>query len=125
MRMVRTAMMVAALFVGVASAASAQEQQAQGGRPGRGGLSAAAMANITLTPAQQAKKDSIDAKYREQMAALRNSSDDQETRRTKQREMSTKQLDELKALLTDDQKKVFDKNVEEARARMQQRPPTL
>ena len=124
MRMVRTAMMVAALFVGVASVASSQEQQ-QAGRPGRGGLSAAAMANITLTPAQQAKKDSIDAKYREQMAALRNSSDDQETRRTKQREMSTKQLDELKAILTDDQKKVFDKNVEEARARMQQRPPTL
>jgi len=43
--------------------------------------------------------------------------------RAKGRELQEKQRDELKAILTDDQKKVFDKNVEEMRAQMQNRRP--
>jgi hypothetical protein len=42
------------------------------------------------------------------------------------REASGKQADELKALLTDEQKKVFEKNQADLQARMQgggQRPP--
>jgi hypothetical protein len=42
---------------------------------------------------------------------------------SKRRELSEKQRDELKAVLTDDQKKVFDKNYEDMRANMQNRRP--
>ena len=44
--------------------------------------------------------------------------------RTKNRELQEKQRDELKAILTDDQKKTFDKNFEDMRqARENRRPP--
>jgi len=122
MKTVRLAMMAAAMFFGVTTVAHAQDpqQQSRGNRPN---MAAVLFKDITLTPAQQAKSDSIQAKYREQMQALRAGGGDQQEMRAKSRELNEKQRDELKAILTDDQKKVFDKNVEEMRVNMQNRRP--
>ena len=126
MKKVRLAMMVGAMFLGITTVARAQDSQQQG-RPNRGGqMTAALFKDITLTDAQTAKRDSIVAKYRDQMQAIRSEmqSGDQQAARGKMRDLQAKQRDELKTILTDDQKKVFDKNVEEAQQRMQQRPPS-
>jgi Spy/CpxP family protein refolding chaperone len=116
-------MMAVALFLGVTTVAQAQAGEQQGGRPGRGQMMAMLFKDITLSPAQQAKRDSIETKYRDQMQALRSGGGDQQEMRTKGRELQEKQREELKAILTDDQKKVFDKNVEDMRQAMQNRRP--
>jgi len=116
------AMMVAAMFLGMTTVAHAQDPQ-QAGRGNRPNMSAMLFKDITLSPAQQAKADSIQTKYRDQMQALRASGGDQQEMRTKRMEMMEKQRDELKAILTDDQKKTFDKNVEDMRQQMQNRRP--
>jgi Spy/CpxP family protein refolding chaperone len=121
MKKVRLAMMMVAMFLGISTVARAQEPQ--GGRGNRPNMSAMLFKDITLTAAQQSKVDSIDAKYREQMQALRNGGGDPQEMRQKRGELMGKQRDELKALLTDDQKKVFDKNAEDMRQQMQNRRP--
>ena len=120
MKKVRLAMMAAAMFLGVSTVARAQEPQ---GRPNRPNMAAMLFKDITLTPAQQAKADSITGKYREQMQALRSAGGDQQEMRAKGRELQEKQREELKAILTDDQKKTFVKNVEDMRQAMQNRRP--
>jgi len=123
MKKVRLAMMAAAMFLGVSTVARAQDpqQQSRGNRPN---MAAMLFKDITLSPVQQAKADSITGKYREQMQALRAAGGDQQEMRTKNRELQEKQRDELKAILTDDQKKTFDKNFEDMRqARENRRPP--
>ena len=120
MKKVRLAMMVAAMFLGITSVARAQDQGGRGNRPN---MSAMLFKDITLSPAQQAKADSIQAKYREQMQTLRSSGGDPQEMRAKGRELNEKQRDELKSILTDDQKKTFDKNVEDMRQQMQNRRP--
>ena len=121
MKKVRLAMMVAAMFLGITTVARAQDP-AQAGR-NRPNMSAMLFKDITLSPAQQAKADSIQAKYRDQMMALRNAGGDPQEMRTKRTELMEKQRDELKSILTDDQKKTFDKNVEDMRQQMQNRRP--
>jgi Spy/CpxP family protein refolding chaperone len=121
MKKVRLAMITVAMFLGISTVARAQEPQ--GGRGNRPNMSAMLFKDITLTAAQQSKVDSIDAKYREQMQALRNGGGDPQEMRQKRGELMGKQRDELKALLTDDQKKVFDKNAEDMRQQMQNRRP--
>jgi Spy/CpxP family protein refolding chaperone len=121
--------LAAALLVGVTTVASAQDPQPQGQRPGggRGNQMAMLMQGITLTAEQQAKVDSIGAKYMtERRNMMQDQSMDQDARRAKGRELMGKQQEEVKALLTDEQKKVFEKNVADMQARMQQgggRPP--
>lgn len=120
--------LAAALLVGFNTVAAAQDPQPQGGqRQGGGRMGAQLLQGITLTAEQQARVDSINTQA---MAARRelmqDQSLDQETRRAKGREMMAKQTDALRGILTDEQKKVFDKNLEEMRARMPQgggRPP--
>jgi len=119
MKKVRLAMMTLAMFLGITTVAHAQEPQ-RGNRPN---MSAMLFKDITLTPAQQAKVDSIEAKYRDQMQALRNGGGDPQEMRAKRGELMGKQRDELKALLTDDQKKVFDTNADDMRQQMQNRRP--
>jgi Spy/CpxP family protein refolding chaperone len=129
MKTIRIAMMVAALSLCMTAVAKAQEPQPQpqgqgGGRPGRGMNMQVLFKDITLTDAQKAQVDSITKKYGAErqglMEAARNG--DQEAR-GKIREVMTKQTDAIKAVLTDDQKKTFEKNLEEMRANMPQRPP--
>jgi hypothetical protein len=122
MKKVRLAMLSAAMFLGMATVAHAQDPQ-QAGRGNRPNMSAMLFQGITLSPAQEAKRDSIEAKYREQMTALRNGGGDQQEMRQKRGELMQKQRDELKTILTDDQKKVFDKNAEDMRQQMQNRRP--
>ena len=120
--------LVAALLVGFSAAATAQDPQPQGQRQGGGRGMGMLLQGITLTAEQQAKVDSINAKYMTvRRAIMQSDSLDQDARRAKGRELMGKQRDEIKALLTDEQKKVFDKNVEDMQGRMQggggQRPP--
>jgi len=121
---------VAALLAAAAVPAAAQDPQPQGqGGRGQGGgrMMAALFQGITLTADQQTKVDSITAKYMSvRQAAMQDQSADQDARRAKMREIMRQQSDEIKTVLTDDQKKVFEKNLEDMRARMQQgggRPP--
>jgi Spy/CpxP family protein refolding chaperone len=117
--------LAAAMMIGSATVASAQDAQPQGGqRPGGGRGISMLMQGITLTADQQTKVDSIAKKYQAEREAL--ASLDQDARRAKGRELMTKQSDEVKAILTDEQKKVFEKNQADMQARMQQgggRPP--
>ena len=120
--------LVAAMLVGGSAAATAQDPQPQGQRQGGSGRQMAMlMQGITLSADQQAKVDSIGVRYTEQRRALmQDESLDMDARRAKGRELMGKQRDEIKAVLTDEQKKVFDKNIEDMQARMQQgggRPP--
>ena len=117
-----------ALLVGGSAVATAQDPQPQGQRQGgRGNQMAMLMQGITLTVEQQARVDSINAKFMtERRALMQDESLDMDARRAKGRELMGKQRDEIKTLLTDEQRKVFDKNIEDMRARMQQgggRPP--
>ena len=122
MKKVRLAMMAVAMFFGITSVAHAQDPQ-QAGRGNRPNMAAMLFKDITLSPAQQAKADSIQGKYREQMQALRAGGGDPQEMRAKGRELQEKQRDELKSILTDDQKKTFDKNVEDMRQQMMNRRP--
>ncbi|HEY2854710.1 MAG TPA: hypothetical protein VGJ18_17770 [Gemmatimonadaceae bacterium] len=122
MKKVRLAMMVAGMFLGITAVARAQDPQ-QAGRGNRPNMAAMLFKDITLSPVQQAKADSIQAKYRDQMQALRSAGGDPQEMRSKRMEMMEKQRDELKAVLTEDQKKTFDKNAEEMRQQMQNRRP--
>lgn len=102
-----------------------------GGGQGRGGMNPAQMkemyfAGITLTAEQNTKVDSIMKVYGDQRTALRaDQTMDREARMAKTREITTKQNDELKAVLNDDQKKIFEKTMADMAARMQGggRPP--
>jgi periplasmic protein CpxP/Spy len=128
--MKKQALLVAAMLMGISTAAIAQDPQPQGAQRaggGRGNQMAMLMQGITLTAEQQVKVDSISARYDAARRELRqDQSMDQDARRAKGREMMTKQNDEVKAVLTDEQKKVFEKNIGDMQARMQQgggRPP--
>jgi Spy/CpxP family protein refolding chaperone len=127
MKTIRIAMMVAALSLSMAAVAQAQDPQPQGqggGRPGRGMNMQALLKDVNPTPAQQAQIDSITKKYGAERQSLMEAArgGDQEAR-GKMREVMTKQTDAIKSVLTDDQKKIFDKNIEEMRANAPQRPP--
>jgi len=121
MKKLRVAMMVAVLSVGMTVVAQAQDAQPQGQRGGGGRGMQAMLQGITLTAAQQPKVDSLIKKFDADNQALRaemQNGGDRQAMMGKMREARAKQAEELKALLTDDQKKVFDKNMEEARNRM-------
>lgn len=125
MKHIRMLMLVAAMFVGMGTVARAQDPQGQG-RGQRPNRAAMLFNGVTLTPQQQAQVDSISARYQAQMRAMRDemqNGGDRDAMRGKMREMMQKQTDEYRAVLTDDQKKIFDKNVEDMRARMQNRGP--
>lgn len=117
----------AVLLAATTTAASAQDAAPQG-RSGRGDPTAALLQGITLSAEQQAKVDTLGAKVRADMMALRaDTTVAQDARRAKSMEMRNKQYEAIKALLNDEQKKVFEKNLADMQARMQQagggRPP--
>lgn len=116
---------VVALLGASSTTAIAQDQQGQ--RRGGGDPSAMLLQGITLSADQQTKVDSLGKKMMTEMQVLRaDSTVDMDTRRAKSREMRNKQFEAIKTVLTDEQKKVFDKNLADMQARMQQggqRPP--
>lgn len=120
---------IAALSIGLMLSAAAVAG-AQG--PGRGGGGGGGFAQrrmerllqgITLTADQKAKVDSITAKYRAQMPPFTPGTPPDSATRAKMRSLMGNQDEEIRALLTADQQKVWDKNVTELRNRMQQRAP--
>jgi hypothetical protein len=116
------------MLAATTSVAGAQDQQPRAQGQGRPNMAAMLLQGITLTADQQVKVDSINKKFDEQRAAIRaDQTLEQDARRAKSRELTTKQGEELKAVLTDEQKKVFDKNQADMAARMQGggRPPQL
>ena len=117
----------ALLLASTSTVAAAQEPAPQGQRRGGGDRTAALLQGITLSAEQQSKVDTLNAKVRADMQALRaDAALDQDARRAKSMELMTKQMDAIKALLTDEQKKVFEKNWTDMQTRMQQaggRPP--
>lgn len=128
-------LVVASLLVGSAEIATAQDPQpqpqGQGQAQARAGNRGMAMLlqGITLTAEQQVKMDSINARTQAQRQAyLADQSLDGPARREKMMEMMNKQREEIKSVLTAEQKTVFEKNVADMQARMQQqggqRPPT-
>lgn len=132
MRTVRMAVLALAMTAGMATLAEAQEGRRGGGRGMGGGANVPMLLEgITLSEAQQVKADSLVLKFAEQQQALRaemqaGGGGDREAMMARMIEIRDKQLAEIKAILTEDQHAVFDKNVETMRSRMQQgrgRPP--
>jgi len=116
----RIALVPMAVLAFAASAALAQSPPSGGG-PGRQGFAERRMQalfkEITLTPAQQAKVDSIRARYSTQMPAFTPGSPPDSATRAKMRDLFRRQDDEIRAVLTADQQKIWDQNVAEMRAR--------
>ena len=133
MKGIRIAAMGIALVFGGAVAASAQggaapQQQGQGA--GRGRLNM--LANIELTDEQKLKNDEISRKYQPEMTKLREemqAGGDRPTFMKKSAEIRGKQSAEQRAILTAEQQVIFDKNVADAKARMEQMqrqaPPSI
>ncbi|MGQ0646670.1 MAG: hypothetical protein ACT4P7_03805 [Gemmatimonadaceae bacterium] len=96
---------------------SAPAAMAQGGGQGRGGarMMETLMKDITLTDAQKAQVDSIQAKFQKEMPAFTPGTPPSPEDRQKRMDLMQKQQAEIRALLTDEQKVVFDKNVETLR----------
>ena len=107
-----------------AGAAPAGGQQGGPGARGNRGMQML-MEGITLTDAQQAKLDSVTAKYRaERQKMMPNGMQGgppDDAARQKMREMMDKQTAEIRAILTADQQKLFDANIEKRKQMMQQR----
>lgn len=121
MRRFRVFALFGALLVLTAPAAYAQGGGGQGG--GRGRQMEMLMQGITLTDAQKASVDSITQVYRAQMPAFTPGQPPDSAARAKRMEVMQKQFGAIRTLLTADQQKVYDKNLEEMRSRMQRPRP--
>jgi Spy/CpxP family protein refolding chaperone len=119
MKLIRMMAVLAALVAFAAPAA-----QAQGGGQGRGPgrQMEMLMQGITLTDAQKTQVDSITQSFRAQMPPMQQGSPPDSAARAKMMEVRTKQFAAIRAVLTADQQKVFDKNIEEMRNRPRPNP---
>lgn len=116
---------VLALGLVLASTLSAQTQTTPpAGGPGQRGpgrMQAMALEGITLTAAQQAKVDSITAATRAQMPTMTPGTPPSDADRAKMRSLSMASVQQVRAVLTPDQQKIYDKNVANMQQMMQQR----
>jgi Spy/CpxP family protein refolding chaperone len=128
MRILRVATMAIALCAASTSIAAAQRPDSAPGGGRRGQMGPNLMEGITLTDAQQAQVKAIREKYAPQrmeiMTALRSSGmpPDSATR-AKLQGITEAQTADIRAILTAEQQKILDKNVNDARERMKNRPP--
>lgn len=103
--------------------------QAQGGPPPGGGMRGGPrmmemlLKGITLDDAQKAKVDSIQQKFAKEMPPMTPGERPTPEAMQARRELMTRQQNEIRTVLTAEQQKTFDKNLEEMRARMQRRGP--
>ena len=126
MKAIRIAALGVALLAGSAAVATAQApaaaQQGGPGGGGRGGF-ARTMNGIELTDAQKTKVGEIQAKYQPELQAIRESMQgggDRAEAFTKMQAVRDKMNPEIRAVLTADQQVIFDKNLAEQKARMEQ-----
>lgn len=121
MKALRIAALGAALLIGGAVTASAQEAAKQQGQPGR--RPNMQMNGIELTDAQKVKLEAIQKKYQPEMQSIResmqNGADRAETMK-KMVALRDKSSADIRAILTPEQQAVFDKNVAEQKARFEQ-----
>ena len=121
----RLAFLVAALAAAAAIPAVAQNP-APGGPGGPGGFAQRRMQmllnGITLTAAQQARFDSIQAAFRAQMPAFTPGQAPDPAAMQQRRALMSSQDSSLRTVLTPEQQQVWDRNLEQARS-MQRRPP--
>ena len=119
---VRLALISAALLALSASVALAQNPQAPPGGGMSGGMRQGGpgrrmqmlLNGITLTTQQQATVDSIEGAYRPRMRALFTpGSPPDSTARARMRDLADSENKDIRAILTPDQQKIFDKNVAE------------
>jgi len=99
---------------------------AQGGGGGQGGQGRGMqrlMQGITLTEKQQASVDSITQSYRSQLPPMQQGTPPDSATRAKRMEVMQKQYAAVRNVLTPDQQKVFDKNLEDMRAQMNRPRP--
>ena len=130
-KVLRMAALGAALLIGGATLAQAQAGGAQQQGERRGGRNAE-LNGIELTDAQKVQLDAIQKKYQPEMMELRNqmmNGGDRTELMKKVADLREKSAKDIRAILTSEQQVVFDKNLAEQRARMQQRqqqgPPSL
>ena len=117
-KMIRMAVMATAMFMAVTTVTQAQDAAQQGRGRGRGGVQML-LQGITVDSGTTAKIQAVAAKYQADIGAARQAQDT-----AKVADLSKKRNEEIKSLLTDDQKKAFDANVEAAAARGRgPRPP--
>jgi Spy/CpxP family protein refolding chaperone len=74
------------------------------------------MQGITLTDAQKASVDSIAQSFRAQMPPMQQGTPPDSATRAKRMEVMQKQTAAVRTVLTPDQQKVFDKNVEDMKS---------
>ncbi len=131
MKALRIAALGAALLIGGATLAQAQAggTQQQGDR--RGGRNAE-LNGIELTDAQKVQLEAIQKKYQPEMMSIRNdmmNGGDRAELMKKAADLREKSAKDIRAILTPDQQVVFDKNLAEQRARMEERmkqaPPSI
>ncbi len=111
-KMIRMTMMVAAMFLAVTTVARAQDPQQMGRRGGGRGMNIVSLLKDSLhvSDAVAAKADSIQKSYQAQMQPLMEAARGGDAdARTKMQELRAKQTDDIKALLTDEQKAAYDK----------------
>ena len=80
------------------------------------------MQGITLTPAQQARVDSITTRMQAQMPAFTPGSPPSPEDRQHRREVMMRQDSMIRTVLTHEQQEVWDHNAEQARQNAPQRP---
>ena len=128
MKAIRIAALGVALLAGTTAIAGAQAttpapaQQGGPGGGGRGGFNRT-MNGIELTEAQKTKVGEIQAKYQPELQAIRESMQgggDRAAAFTKMQAVRDKMNPEIRAVLTADQQVIFDKNLAEQKARMEQ-----
>ena len=113
-------------FAGLATlcALAAPAAYAQGGGgQGRGRQMEMLMQGITLSDAQKASVDSIGQVYRAQMPPTQQGTPPDSAIRAKRMEVMQKQFAAVRGVLTPEQQKVFDKNLEDMRANMARPKP--
>ena len=127
MKVFRIAALGVALLAGSTAIAGAQNTSpapAQQGGPGggRGGFNRT-LTGIELTDAQKTKVAEIQAKYQPEMQAIRESMQsggDRAEAFQKMQALRDKMSPEIRAVLTPAQQAIYDKNLAEQKARMQQ-----
>jgi len=126
MKVFRIAALGVALLAGSAAIAGAQNATpapTQQGGPGMGRRGNQTLNGIELTDAQKAKVAEIQAKYQPEMQSIRESMQNGGDRAEAFQKMTAlrdKMTPEIRAVLTPAQQAIYDKNVAEQKARMEQ-----
>ena len=116
---------LAVVVVLLAGAVGPNTAAAQGGGRGpemRQRMMEMMFKDITLSDAQKAQIDTIQAKYQKEMPAFTPGQPPSDADRQKRMQLMEKQRGEIRGVLTDEQKVQFDKNIAEM-PRGGRRPP--